>query len=81
VKATHIQGLIEKLGGRGYELLGEAVLESVGLPIASHNQTSQNRQILGTVPTPNAIYEKFRSKIRKSIANRIDLSTVHGGSF
>ncbi|MBT18329.1 MAG: hypothetical protein CL889_05095 [Dehalococcoidia bacterium] len=81
VKATHIQGLIEKLGGRGYELLGEAVLESVGLPIASHNQTSQNRRILGTVPTPNAIYEKFRSKIRKSIANRIDLSTVHGGSF
>lgn len=81
LKASHIQGFIERLGGRGYELLGEAVLESVGLPLTARPTKDANGKILGPVPSPNAILEKFRSKIRKAIANRIDLSTVHGGSF
>lgn len=81
ISTVRLQSVIDRLGGVGYELLGEAVLESVGLPMPPGVGAHVDSKIAGAVPTPSALYERMRSKVRSAIAGRIDLSTVHGGSF
>ena len=68
-----VRAAMNRLGGPGYGLLGEAMLEKVGLPLPSQKgpQDSGYRFYSG-------IYEKIRGKMRTFIANRIDVRAITG---
>ena len=68
-----VRAAMNRLGGPGYGLLGEAMLEKVGLPLPSQKgpQDSGFRFYSG-------IYEKIRGKMRTFIANRIDVRAITG---
>ena len=71
-----VQRALNLLGGPGYGLLGEAVLERVGLPLPKHTEQNQNRGMRFYT----GIYEKIRAKARTFIASRIDLRSITGES-
>ncbi|MCI0816050.1 MAG: hypothetical protein J4N29_03265, partial [Chloroflexi bacterium] len=71
-----VQRALNLLGGPGYGLLGEAVLERVGLPLprdTDRNQNSGMRLYTG-------VYEKIRAKARTYVSSRIDLRSIIGES-
>ena len=74
LSAERAKAIIDRLGGRGYGLLGEAVLECVGLPIPPETQARADARLAGGVPTVGALQERLRGMVRTSIARRIDLS-------
>jgi hypothetical protein len=71
--ARFVKAAANRLGGPGYGILGEAMLEKVGLSIPSQKgpQDSGYRFYSG-------IYEKIRSKMRTFVANKIDVRTITG---
>ena len=71
-----VQGLIERLGGRGYSLLGEAVLDSVGLPLPADVGRHASDKYVGAIPTLAALQDRLRAKVRALIARRIDISSI-----
>ncbi|MCE2469797.1 MAG: acyl-ACP desaturase [Dehalococcoidia bacterium] len=76
VSAERAKAVLDRLGGRGYTLLGEAVLECVGLPIPAEIQARADARLAGGVPTIGALQERLRGMLRTSIARRIDLSSL-----
>ena len=68
-----VQRALNMLGGPGYGLLGEAVLERVGLPLPKR----EGRQDSG-MRFYSGMYEKVRAKARSFIAGRIDLRSITG---
>ena len=76
VSAERAKSVLDLLGGRGYALLGEAVLECVGLPIPPEAQARADARLAGGVPTIGALQERLRGMLRTSIARRIDLSSL-----
>ena len=68
-----VRGAMNRLGGPGYGLIGEAMLQKVGLNIPSQKgpQDSGYRFYSGA-------YEKIRSKMRTFIADKIDVRTITG---
>ncbi len=75
---TRAQAIIDRLGGAGYSLLGEAVLECVGLPMPDGIGQRYDDKLIGAVPTPGALYDRLRAKIRTVVVGRLDLSSVTG---
>ena len=75
---TRAQSIIDRMGGVGYSLLGEAVLESVGLPMPEGVGKRNDNKLVGAVPTWGALYDRGRGKLRSLIVGRLDLSTVTG---
>lgn len=71
--ARFVRAAMNRLGGPGYGLIGEAMLEKVGLAIPTQKgpQDSGYRFYSG-------IYEKIRAKMRTFIANKIDVRTITG---
>ncbi|MCH7482753.1 MAG: acyl-ACP desaturase [Chloroflexi bacterium] len=69
-----VQRALNLLGGPGYGLLGEAVLERVGLPRPPLSQEGQNPGMR----LYTGIYDKIRSKARTFISSRIDLRSITG---
>ena len=72
--ARFVRGAMNRLGGAGYGLLGEAILEKVGLPMPA--------QWIGKpdsgIRFHTGIYERIRSKFRTFIANKIDVRSITG---
>ncbi|MDA1035451.1 MAG: hypothetical protein O3B65_01055 [Chloroflexi bacterium] len=68
-----VKAALNRLGGPGYGLLGEAMLQKVGLTIPSQKgpQDSGYRFYSG-------VYEKIRGRMRTFIANKIDVRTITG---
>jgi hypothetical protein len=68
-----IKSTLDKLGGPGYGLIGEAMLEKVGLPLPDLHSTggydSAMRPYLG-------VYERLRGAIRSFIVGKIDTSFI-----
>ena len=71
-----VQRALNLLGGPGYGLLGEAVLERVGLPLPRDTDKNQN----SGMRFYTGIYEKIRAKARTFIASKIDLRSITGES-
>lgn len=72
--AKFVRGAMNRLGGAGYGLLGEAILERVGLPLPAKWEGKPDSGIhfhLG-------LYEKIRAKARTFIANKIDTRAITG---
>ena len=66
--------ILRQLGGLGYQILGEAVRERVGLPFAGSNgDDEQNHPAF-----PWGLREKVRTGARSYVARRIDLRAVTG---
>jgi hypothetical protein len=66
--------ILRQLGGLGYEVLGEAVRERVGLPVAwSNGNDEQGRRGFHW-----GLPGKIRSAARSQVAQRIDLRAVTG---
>ena len=72
--AKFVRGAMNRLGGPGYGLLGEAILDKVGLPVPS---TWSDKRDSG-MHLHTGIYERIRGKMRNSIAERIDLRSITG---
>jgi len=72
--AKFVRGAMNRLGGAGYGLLGEAALEKVGLPVPARWIGKPDSGIW----YHTGIYEKIRTKMRNFIINRIDLRSITG---
>lgn len=68
-----IKATLDRLGGPGYGLIGEAMLEKVGLPLpdldSPDGQDSAMRPYLG-------VYERMRGAVRSFLIRQIDLSFI-----
>ena len=71
-----VRGAMNRLGGAGYGLIGEAILERVGLAIPSHWAESKDK----AMRLHTGIYERIRSKMRDFVANRIDVRSITGNT-
>ena len=72
--AKFVRGAMNRLGGAGYGLLGEAVLEKVGLPIPAKWVGKPDSGIR----FHTGLYESIRSRMRSFIVNKIDIRSVTG---
>ncbi len=68
-----VKQAMDRLGGAGYGLLGEAILDKVGLPLPN----AKGKQDRG-VRVPTGVYQRLRSRAREFIGDRIDLRVVTG---
>jgi hypothetical protein len=72
VPLSSINKVLSKIGGPGYGILGEAVLDKFGVPRPSNVKQTSPINI-----TPR-LYESFRSSVKNVIASRIDNSAIIG---
>ena len=72
VPLTAARQMLGKIGGPGYGLIGEAVLDKFGLP----RPTSMSQT--GPINLPPRMYEAFRSRMRGMIMQRIDTTVIIG---
>jgi len=71
-----VQAALNRLGGPGYGLIGEAVLQSVGLAyLFEHKRGVQDSAFLPY----GGVYERVRSLVRSWIARQIDFRLDPGG--
>ncbi len=63
---------LNRIGGPGYALIGEAVLDKFGIP--RHEGASQTAPI----SLPPRLYETFRARMRAAVASRIQTNIVIG---
>lgn len=68
-----VKRAMDRLGGFGYGLIGEAILDKVGLPLPS-TQGKQDRGMRFHL----GVYEKVRAKARNFIGSKIDLRIITG---
>jgi hypothetical protein len=72
--ARFVRGAMNRLGGAGYGLLGEAILEKVGLPIPTKWVGKPDSGIR----FHTGVYERIRTKLRTFIVNKIDVRSITG---
>jgi hypothetical protein len=72
--ARFVRGAMNRLGGAGYGLLGEAILEKVGLPIPAKWVGKPDSGIR----FHTGVYERIRTKLRTFIVNKIDVRSITG---
>ena len=63
---------LDKIGGPGYGLIGEAVLDKFGIP------RPEGQSQTGPISLPPRLYEAFRTRARGLIASRINTSVIIG---
>jgi hypothetical protein len=68
------RAILNGLGGLGYEILGEAILERVGLPFESSKGPDEQ----GPGPFVRRLGRSMRGNLRQLVARRIDLRAVTG---
>ena len=68
------QAAMNRLGGPGYGLIGEAILEKVGLPVPRSFKGQQDR----ATHFYSGVFERIRSKMRSYVAERIDVRAITG---
>lgn len=67
-----VRRMLDKVGGPGYGLIGEALMDKFGIPRpASANQ-------IGPISLPPRMYEAFRSRVRGTIMQRIETAAIIG---
>ena len=71
--AKFVRAAMNRLGGPGYGILGEAILEKVGLPIPSRTGGQDSALRLHS-----GVYEKIRARMRSFVAKRIDVRSITG---
>ncbi len=64
--------VLDRIGGPGYGLVGEAVLDKFGIP------RPEGADQTGPVNLPPRLYEAFRSRMRNAVSNRIKATTIIG---
>ncbi len=64
--------VLDKIGGPGYGLLGEALLDKFGIP----RPTTESQT--GPVSLPPRMYEAFRARVRGMIIRRIETAAIIG---
>lgn len=72
VPVSMFRRLMDKIGGAGYGLIGEALLDKFGIP----RPTSEGQR--GPVSLPPRMYEAFRSRMRGMIMSRIETAAIIG---
>lgn len=72
--ARFVRGAMNRLGGAGYGLLGEAILERVGLPLPAKWEGKPDSGIR----FHTGIYEKIRARARTFVASKIDTRAITG---
>ena len=72
VPLTAARRVLGKIGGPGYGLIGEAVLDKFGLP----RPTTQSQT--GPISLPPRMYEAFRARMRGMIMQRIEVAAIIG---
>lgn len=72
VPLSAARSALDKVGGPGYGLIGEAVLDKFGIPRPS--SASQT----GPVSLPPRMYDAFRSRVRAMIAQRVEVASIIG---
>ncbi|MEX2598881.1 MAG: acyl-ACP desaturase [Dehalococcoidia bacterium] len=70
---TTVKRAMDRLGGMGYGLLGEAILDKVNLP-RPNIEGQQDR----AMRLHMGVYERIRSKARDFIGSKIDLRVITG---
>ena len=63
---------LDRIGGPGYGLVGEAVLDKFGLPRPTTDSQT------GMSSLPPRLYEAFRARLRGVISNRIETAAIIG---
>ena len=69
-----VRGAMNRLGGAGYGLLGEAILERVGLPTPAKWIGKPD----SAIRFHTGVYETIRSRMRTFISNKIDVRSITG---
>ena len=64
--------VLGKIGGPGYGLIGEAVMDKFGIP----RPTSVHQT--GPISIPPRMYEAFRSRLRHMITQRVEVAAIIG---
>ncbi len=72
VPLSAARNVLDKIGGPGYGLIGEAVLDKFGIP----RPTSASQT--GPISLPPRMYEAFRSRIRGMVAQRVAVNSIIG---
>lgn len=72
VPLTAARRVLGKIGGPGYGLIGEAVLDKFGLP----RPTTESQT--GPISLPPRMYEAFRARMRGMIMQRIEVTAIIG---
>ena len=72
--ARFVRGAMNRLGGAGYGLLGEAILEKVGRPMPAKWIGEPDSGIR----FHTGIYENIRTRMRTFIVNKVDVRTITG---
>ena len=68
------RAMLRRFGGFGYEILGEAILERVGIPFERLKGVDEP----GPTHLPRRLGQRVRSALRSLVARRIDLRAVTG---
>ncbi len=72
VRLSAARRVLSKIGGPGYGLVGEAVLDKFGIP----RPTTQSQT--GPISLPPRMYEAFRARMRGMIMQRIEVAAIIG---
>jgi hypothetical protein len=72
--ARFVRAAMDRLGGPGYGIIGEAILMKVGLPVPSKWSDKSDSGLR----FHRGIYETIRSKMRNFVADRIDVRSITG---
>jgi hypothetical protein len=75
LSARHIQGALNRLGGPGYGLLGEAMLERTGLGYIFRPPAGRQDPAFSVYHRP---YERLRALVRSWLGDRLDLAIAAG---
>ena len=67
-----LRRLMDKIGGAGYEIIGEALMDKFGIP----RPTTASQT--GPVSLPPRMYEALRSRMRGVITSRVDTAAIIG---
>lgn len=72
VPISALRRLMDKIGGAGYEIIGEALMDKFGIPRPITASQA------GPVSLPPRVYEALRSRMRGVITSRVDTAAIIG---
>ena len=72
VPVSVFRRIMDKIGGAGYGIIGEALLDKFGIP----RTTTESRT--GPISLPPRMYEAFRARVRGMIVQRLETAAIIG---